>query len=86
MKNKYNIESNKKHNNKGILKGLSRDDKNLFIECLCEVKISDEAERLKAEGKTLKDFTNKEIEERYIDWTFGELELLSKMLECTKNV
>lgn len=68
--------------NKGILKNLSSDSKNLFLESLLEVKISDEAERLKAEGKTLKDFTDAELIERYIDWTFGELEKLKNYMEC----
>lgn len=77
--NKYGIRI---FTNKGILKNLSNDNKDLFLDSLLEVKISNEAKRLKSEGKTLKDFTNKELEDRYIDWTFGELEKLKDYMEC----
>ena len=40
---------------------------NIFTEALGEIKIEKEAKRLKAEGKTLKDFTEEEIVNRYID-------------------
>lgn len=68
--------------NKGILKQLNDNDKKIFLESLGELKIQQEAKRLKAEGKTLKDFTDAELIERYIDWTFGELEKLKKYMEC----
>lgn len=66
--------------NKGILKELSKDNKKIFLESLCEVKIEEEAKKLKAEGKTLDDFTEDEIVDRYIDWTVWEVIELKKYM------
>lgn len=46
---------------------------NIFTEALGEIKIEKEAKRLKAEGKTLDDFSEEEIVNRYIDWTVWEV-------------
>lgn len=46
---------------------------NIFTEALSEIKIEKEAKRLKAEGKTLDDFSEEEIVNRYIDWTVWEV-------------
>ena len=53
---------------------------NIFTEALGEVKIEEEAKKLKAEGKTLKDFTEEEIVDRYIDWTVWEVIQLKKYM------
>ena len=53
---------------------------NIFTEALGEIKIEKEAKRLKAEGKTLKDFTEEEIVNRYIDWTVWEVIQLKKYM------
>ena len=57
---------------------------NIFTEALgeikIEIKIEKEAKRLKAEGKTLKDFTEEEIVNRYIDWTVWEVMQLKKYM------
>lgn len=45
-----------------------------------EVKIEEEAKRLKTEGKTLDDFTEEEIVDRYIDWTVWEVIQLKKYM------
>ena len=54
---------------------------NIFTEALGEIKIEKEAKRLKAEGKTLKDFTEEEIVNRYINWTVWEVMQLKKYME-----
>ena len=53
---------------------------NIFTEALGEVKIEEEAKKLKAEGKTLDDFTEEEIVDRYIDWTVWEVIQLKKYM------
>ena len=53
---------------------------NIFTEALGDIKIEKEAKRLKAEGKTLKDFTEEEIVNRYIDWTVWEVIQLKKYM------
>lgn len=53
---------------------------NIFTEALGEIKIEKEAKRLKSEGKTLKDFTEEEIVNRYIDWTVWEVIQLKKYM------
>lgn len=53
---------------------------NIFTEALGEIKIEKEAKRLKAEGKTLADFTEEEIVNRYIDWTVWEVIQLKKYM------
>ena len=52
---------------------------NIFTEALGKIKIEKEAKRLKAEGKTLADFTEEEIVNRYIDWTVWEVIQLKKI-------
>lgn len=59
---------------------------NIFTEALGEIKIEKEAKRLKAEGKTLDDFSEEEIVNRYIDWTVWEVIQLKKYMRGEKDV
>ena len=59
---------------------------NIFTEALGEIKIEEEAKRLKAEGKTLDDFSEEEIVNRYIDWTVWEVIQLKKYMRGEKDV
>ena len=51
-----------------------------------EIKIEKEAKRLKAEGKTLDDFSEEEIVNRYIDWTVWGVIQLKKYMRGEKDV
>lgn len=59
---------------------------NIFTEALGEVKIEEEAKKLKAEGKTLDDFTEEEIVNRYINWTVYEVIQLKKYMRGEKCI
>lgn len=59
---------------------------NIFTEALGEIKIEKEAKRLKAEGKTLDDFSEEEIVNRYIDWTVWQVIQLKKYMRGEKDV
>ena len=59
---------------------IGRELGDIFTEALGEVKIEEEAKKLKAEGKTLDDFTEDEIVYRYIDWTVWEVIELKKYM------
>ena len=59
---------------------------NIFTEALGEIKIEKEAKRLKAEGKTLDDFSEEEIVNRYIDWTVWGVIQLKKYMRGEKDV
>ena len=67
---------------------------NIFTEALGELKIEEEAKvkikkeykKLKAEGKTLDDFTEDEIVNRYIDWTVWEVIELKKYMRGEKCI
>ena len=74
--------------NKLIYKEFGRELGDIFTEALGELKIEEEAKvkikkeykKLKAEGKTLDDFTEEEIVNRYIDWTVWEVIQLKKYM------
>lgn len=76
-KNK-NIKKHRK--NKLIHKKFGKELGDIFTEALGEVKIEEEAKKLKAECKTLDDFTEEEIVEKYIDWTVWEVIQLKKYM------
>ena len=59
---------------------------NIFTEALGEVKIEEEAKKLKAEGKTFDDFTEEEIVNRYINWTVYEVIQLKKYMRGEKCI
>lgn len=82
-KNK-NIKKHRK--NKLIHKEFGKELGDIFTEALGEVKIEKEAKRLKAEGKTLDDFSEEEIVNRYIDWTVWEVIQLKKYMRGEKDV
>lgn len=63
-----------------IHKEFGQEVGNIFTEALGEIKIEKEAKRLKAEGKTLDDFSEEEIVNRYIDWTVWEVIQLKKYM------
>lgn len=65
---------------KTFKKEFGRELGDIFTEALGEVKIEEEAKKLKAEGKTLDDFTEDEIVNRYIDWTVWEVIQLKKYM------
>ena len=67
--------------NKGILKKLSKDNKKIFLESLCEVKIEEEAKKLKAEGKDIDKLSCDEFKQRFGKWTRYELETLIEKIK-----
>ena len=70
----------KRHHKNKLDKEFGRELGDIFTEALGEVKIEEEAKKLKAEGKTLDDFTEDEIVYRYIDWTVWEVIELKKYM------
>ena len=70
----------KRHHKNKLDKEIGRELGDIFTEALGEVKIEEEAKKLKAEGKTLDDFTEDEIVYRYIDWTVWEVIELKKYM------
>ena len=82
------------HKNKLIHKEFGRELGDIFTEALGELKIEEEAKvkikkeykKLKAEGKTLDDFTEEEIVNRYIDWTVWEVIELKKYMRGEKCI
>ena len=77
-KKNQNVKKHRK--NKLIHKEFGKELGDIFTEALGEVKIEEEAKKLKAEGKTLDDFTEEEIVEKYIDWTVWEVIQLKKYM------
>ena len=72
--------------NKLIYKEFGRELGDIFTEALGELKIEEEAKKLKAEGKTLDDFTEEEIVNRYINWTVYEVIQLKKYMRGEKCI
>ena len=77
-KKNQNVKKHRK--NKLIHQEFGQEVGNIFTEALGEIKIEKEAKRLKAEGKTLDDFSEEEIVNRYIDWTVWEVIQLKKYM------
>lgn len=80
VKNKKNKKGRRTNKHKLVHKEFGSEIGNIFTEALGDIKIEKEAKRLKAEGKTLKDFTEEEIVNRYIDWTVWEVIQLKKYM------
>ena len=74
------------HKNKLVHKEFGKELGDIFTEALGEIKIEKEAKRLKAEGKTLDDFSEEEIVNRYIDWTVWEVIQLKKYMRGETDV
>ena len=74
------------HKNKLVHKEFGKELGDIFTEALGEIKIEKEAKRLKAECKTLDDFSEEEIVNRYIDWTVWEVIQLKKYMRGEKDV
>ena len=58
---------------------------NIFTEALGEIKIEEEAKRLKAEGIDINELSCDEFKKRYGKWTKYELECLREKLKEGKN-
>lgn len=80
VKNKKAKKVRRTHKIKLLHQEFGQEVGNIFTEALGEIKIEEEAKRLKAEGKTLADFTEEEIVDRYIDWTVWEVIQLKKYM------
>ena len=80
VKNKKNKKGRRTNKRKLVHKEFGQEVGNIFTEALGEIKIEKEAKRLKAEGKTLQDFTEEEIVNRYINWTVWEVMQLKKYM------
>ena len=86
VKNKKNKKGRRTNKRKLVHKEFGQEVGNIFTEALGEIKIEKEAKRLKAECKTLDDFSEEEIVNRYIDWTVWEVIQLKKYMRGEKDV
>lgn len=67
--------------NKGILKELSKDNKKIFLESLCEIKIEEEVKKLKAEGKDIDKLSCDNFRKKYGHWRGKDIKKLIELEE-----
>ncbi|MDO6993758.1 hypothetical protein Q5M87_07005 [Brachyspira innocens] len=67
--------------NKGILKELSKDNKKIFLESLCEIKIEEEVKKLKAEGKDIDKLSCDNFRKKYGHWRLKDIKKLIELEE-----
>lgn len=80
---KTNTKNKKKrhHKNKLVHKEFGKELGDIFTEALGEVKIEEEAKKLKAEGKDIDKLSCDEFKQRFGKWTRYELETLREKIK-----
>ena len=73
------------HKNKLVHKEFGKELGDIFTEALGEVKIEEEAKKLKAEGIDIDELSCDEFKKKYGKWTKYELECLRAKLKEGKN-